>query len=570
MRRARGEEGAVLVLTAASMVMVLGATALSVDIGRLVARNRDLQALSDAVALDAAVLLDGQPAYQIAATVDQEAKAAAERNGFTPQTVSDNWNTTPVGGPEGSVLKVVFGVWTPPAGSSTTTSTLSTSTTTPAQEGTFVPAADQTVVPNALQVQVGTALGWVFVHGSSNLSRIATADNVAEAGASLGSWLASFDSTQVGVLNGLFSTLDGVYDTSSTAPTVNITAVGYQGLANASVALGDIASADPNIGTVDNLVSGTYSPGVLTVDLAKALDNRAQRELRKGDVEASTNLEQAAVTVSNLARLVTADAGIDVCKMISVGATPPPSTGPSFSCTPKDPSAAEVTVNVLRFEESVAELALANGQNGFYVDLGVGTRVLLSASVIDPAQEMGPCAPSPGCTVQTDQVEASLQVQVDPSTALQIGSSAVDAQATLSSVTCANGNQYPDTTAYQVTTTGATLAASVHSTLGTFGAQEAVPGTSGTLSWVQSDPAPPTGPSVFTPADGQTISNGQPTISFPTFTPALPAVLTGSVNGLLGALDAQLPDVLTALGVSVEGASITSWPVDCNAPQLVQ
>ena len=561
-----------MVITAASMVMVLGATALSVDIGRLVSRNRDLQAVADAVALDAATLLDGQPAQDVAGPVDQEALAAAERNGFTPSTLLDNvGDSTPESGPAGNTLQVVFGVWTAPGTATTTSTTTGTTTsTTMALTGSFSPVTDPSVVPNALQVQVGATLGWVFVHGSSTLSRSATAQDAALAGGTLGSWLASFDSTQSTVLNGLLSTLNGVYDTSATVPPVDLTAVGYQGLADASVELGDIASVDPDIGTVDNLVSGTYSPGVLTTDLAKALDHRSQRELQKGDVTAATNLEQASVAVAQIAGLVTVTAGIDVCRVLSVGASPPPQTGPSFSCTPGDPSAAAATVNVLRFLKSVAEVALADGQNAFYVDLGIGTKVQLSAAVIQPAQEMPPCAPGPGCTVRTDQVSTSMGTQLDPTTSLQIASSAADAQATLLSVTCADGEQYPETTSYQVTTTGATLAAGVQSTLGTFGAQDVLPGTSGTLSWAQSDPAPPTGPSTFTPTDSQTISTTQPTVSFPTFSPALPPVLTEEVANALAQLDPLIPDVLTALGVSVDGATLTSWPVECNAPLLVQ
>lgn len=568
MRTRRGEDGAVMVLTAASMVMVLGATALSVDIGRLVSRNRDLQGLADAVALDAVTVLNGQPAGSVAGAVDNEALAAAQRNGFTPATLADNvGNSTPEGGPAGSVLTVTFGTWTPPGG---TTTGSTTTTTTVGGTGTFAPVTDPSVVPNAIAVQAQAALSFLFVGGSQHLSRSATASDAAMAGATLGSWLGSFDSTQVTVLNGLLSTLNGVYDTSAVAPTVNITAAGYQGLADASVELGDIASADPSIGTVSNLVSGSYSPGLLTTDLAKALDSRAQKEISKGDVTAGTNLEQASVTVSNLAQLVTVNTSVDVCKMLSVAATPPPKTGPSFTCTPGDTSAASATVNVLRFVKSVAELALANGQNGFYVNLGIGSKVLLTASAIQPAQEMGPCAPGPWCTVQTDQVAGTLQTQVDAGTTLQVASSAADAQATLQSVTCAGGNQYPDSTGYQVSTTGAALTATVQSTVGTFQSGDTIPGGTGTLSWTQGAPAPPAGPTVFTPTDSQSYSNPTPAVSFPSFSPALPAVLTDPVNTVLNQLDPQIPDVLAALGVSVEGATLTSWPVVCNAPQLVQ
>ena len=586
MRGRHDEQGAVLVLVVASMVMILGAAGLSMAVGQIVVGNRSLQGLSDTVAMDAVTLLDGRTAGQLAGAVDQEALAAALRNGFSPSEVDDNvGNSTPEAGPAGHVLTVVFGTWTPPAGattttapSSTTTSPSPTTTTTSGGDpsvGTFTPVTDPTAVPDALQIQARSTVGMAFVGGTRDLYRSATADDVAIAGASIGSWLASVDPTQGTVLNGLLSTLNGIYDTSSVAPSVSLTAAGYQGLADTSVTLGDIASADPDIGTVDNLLSGTWSPGVLSADLAKALDDRSQKELSRGDVTAATNLEQASASVSHIAGLVTVTTGIDVCRMVSVAAAPPAGspqdTGPSFSCNPQGGAAGTATVNVLRFIEGVAELALADGQNAFSVDLGVGSKVTLTASVVQPARELSPCAPGPACTVSTDQVAVSLETQVDASTSLQVTSSAADASATLTSVTCANGQQYPDTTGYQVTTTGATLAATVtNGLLGTFGAEDGLPGYSGTLSWAQTPPPPPGGASVFTPADGQSVSAPAPTVAFPTFTPALPALLSGAVGTALGTLDPQLPDVLTALGASVEGATVTSWPVDCSAPQLVQ
>ena len=61
----REERGAIAVITAIAMTMVMGATALSFDIGREVDTNRFVQATADAVALDAANFVDGSPAASI-------------------------------------------------------------------------------------------------------------------------------------------------------------------------------------------------------------------------------------------------------------------------------------------------------------------------------------------------------------------------------------------------------------------------------------------------------------------------------------------------------------------------
>src|SRR5580704_17016986 len=56
--RDENERGATLILVAVGMTMLLGAGALSVDLGMMVVVNRSLQATADAGALDAARYLN--------------------------------------------------------------------------------------------------------------------------------------------------------------------------------------------------------------------------------------------------------------------------------------------------------------------------------------------------------------------------------------------------------------------------------------------------------------------------------------------------------------------------------
>ncbi len=74
----------------------------------------------------------------------------------------------------------------------------------------------------------------IFFGGSNAVSRSAIAAVTPEDGFSIGTYLASFDTQQTGVLNAILSTL---------GTSANVTAAGYQGLANTYVTINQLITA---------------------------------------------------------------------------------------------------------------------------------------------------------------------------------------------------------------------------------------------------------------------------------------------------------------------------------------
>lgn len=508
-RTKRDEKGAVLVIVAAAMAMLMGAAALSVDVGREVVDNRTLQAVADAVAMDAVELLNGSPAASVYPTVVQEADAAAARNGFTPASA---------GGPAGNELSVTLGLWNQSGSGSSAFTALSDT--------------DPTDVPSAVQVQVSSDLGYVFQTGSQTLARTATAGTIPEAGFTLGTYLASFDSTQVAVLNSLLSTLGA---------SVSLTAAGYQGLAAASVTFDDLLAADSSLGSLGNLLSASFPDKTLLDDLGTALGNEASALESDSQPTQAAALEAAQSSVDSLAGGTSTRDSIDLCDLVDVGS----------SCAPSGADAGSASVDVLSVVTGLAEVAA--GTKGFQLSLGVGSALTVSASVVHPAvtQPPGPV----GTQVETDQADASVEMSLGLGSTLTITAAGAQADAALSSVDCAAS---PQTTGYSVQTNGAGLVATATTALGSYSADDTITGGSGSLTF----DAP------WTPADGQSVSTASPGLSF-TFQSA-PASVSTLVAPVLSELDPELPDILTALGIGVAGATVVSSPTYCQAPTLVQ
>ena len=518
-RRGRDESGVVLVIVALSMTMFMAATALSVDIGRIVVTNRHLQVIADVTAMDAVTLLNGSPVASVVTAVDNEAVAAATRNGFVTATN---------GGRAGNTLTVALGDWDP-----------THSTFTP------LPNTDTTDIPNAVQVRAGAILDYVFQVGSATLARAGSATTVAPppggavgplAGFSIGSYLASFDSTQVTVLNALFRRAFG--------PPVSLTAVGYQGLATTSIQLKELADVDSSIGSVSNLLSGTISAKKWLVDIAADLAEDANALVGQGNASAAATVEADQNIINNLATSATTSASVQLCRIVDVDS----------SCTPSDSSAGSASVNLLSLVTGLAEVA--DGSSGFSVTLGVGETVQVSTSLVQPAVVE---PPSPiGKSLSTQQVTTSLTMNLGPGNTLTVASSGAQGTATLASITCEGG---PDQTGYRVTTSAANLTATVKTPLSQYQSTDQVGGGNGQLTF----PAP------YSEADGQSVSTATPAANF-TFSGVnqLPSPLSGSVTTTLGVLDPQLPDILSDLGVAVAGATVVSNPTECAVPTLVQ
>jgi uncharacterized membrane protein len=191
-RRARDERGTVLVVVSIAMVVMIGSTALAVDIGQMTSKNRTLQAVADAVALDAARNLNGQNVGSLSAVGGPFMTALAQSAGRNDFSASD--------------LTVEFGTLSPH----------------------WVAKVNSSDVPTAVRVTAHGDTKFAFRPGSSSTTRKATATMENLAGFSIGSWLASIPAGGDGILNALFG------------DAFHLNAVSYNGLVNANLSLEEI------------------------------------------------------------------------------------------------------------------------------------------------------------------------------------------------------------------------------------------------------------------------------------------------------------------------------------------
>ena len=218
LRRAERERGATVVMVAVLMSVLLVVAAFAVDIGMQRVGRSDMQALADVVSLDLARHLDGRTASALTSELNTERDRSVARHS----------------GDYGSVTPTV----TYELGSI-------------GADGVFVAGTNP---PTAVRVTAGTSVRFAFGgltgRGSGGASRVAVATANTEACFRIGSYALRLDSSSSALLNGILGGMLG--------GGVNLTAVGYQGLANADVKLLDIA-AKLGIGSVDELLSTNVS-----------------------------------------------------------------------------------------------------------------------------------------------------------------------------------------------------------------------------------------------------------------------------------------------------------------------
>ena len=186
------ERGAVLVFVAIAMTVLIGSTALAVDIGQMTTENRNLQAVADSVALDAARVMNGQTVSQLSAaggTFLTALSASAARNNFATADLTTEFGTLSPG---------------------------------------WVAKTNATDVPTAVRITARGTTKFAFRPGSSVSTRTATALMENTAGFSIGSWLASIPSGGDGILNAVFG------------DAFHLNAVSYSGLLNANLTLAEI------------------------------------------------------------------------------------------------------------------------------------------------------------------------------------------------------------------------------------------------------------------------------------------------------------------------------------------
>ncbi len=525
LRRRRGNErGATLVFTAVSMVALLWAGALGVDVGFSVYGSRQAQAMADTAALDLARYIN------IADVQSTNALVQSYLDGKASGVLTDNSSN--------ATLTVTAGLWLNGAWS---VPTLGCAPTTP-------PAANAC---NAVMVSATQSVPQIFF-GSSNLLSShsgASATTIAavtpETAFTVGSY--RFDSTgdppnpqQAGVLNVILSQL---------GTPASVSAAGLQGMSNTFVTLNQLIAASGGLLTGSNATTTSLSGSQWLTIWRTAVANQVS-QLNCGasptpsPCNAGTALSSLTFTGSN---------SVQLCQLVSVDG----STCASGVLSTPGLSASFDVLQMLTTEADVA-----NAGSGFDVTSALGitgvTSSILTLTVGQvPQVGYGPVTTT---TASAGQITADLKLNVQGQGILDIPLSAASGTATLKTVNCFNNSM----TSTKVSATTTTNTAAV--TLG--GASVAtlsISGYSGPQKSFAAAVVPPTASTSSADTNPITVGSNSPTLSYSGLSGSSPVynLLTSILPGVYG-------PVLRAAGVPVGGADVADLSTNCNAVSIVQ
>ncbi|MGH3848848.1 MAG: hypothetical protein ACRDRT_03965, partial [Pseudonocardiaceae bacterium] len=379
------------------------------------------------------------------------------------------------------------------------------------------------------------------------------------------------------ILNKVFTKILG------TSSPMNLSLVGYQGLAGGNVSLGDLVAADPSLGTPSQLLSTPVSVKRLAQASVTALNNKAAG----GDTAAGT----AATPLGTFASTI--DSGL----MVKLGDVL------AFD-QPDGVAAAGAQLNAFDLITTGAEKArIANNTNlisipnleinpinglpviSNLVTSGTGTTLAMTIieaprlSALGPARCPSP-APAPCVTyAQTAQISLKLTTRVGIGTCpglicaadivLPIDISAAKGVANLTAVTCANPISASQVYS-RVDTDGASVKA-IGPSVSLLSLPVAAPALLGPVNLVSgSTPLTFTGP--FPSARQSTSAQSVglvPLVS--ALLPIVGLVTAPILNATMGQIESVLlGPVLKGLGISIAGADVRAMQVRCGVPTLVE
>ncbi len=348
LRARRGEQGAVAIVIALVTCMVLvPLAAYAVDIGVQRVARRDAQSVADVVALDLARQLDGRKFAAINPGLQALADKSAARNASGA----------------GSGLTVVPELGTVADGAFDPDN----------PDAYFTKMTDPNGVPNAVRVTARSSVSFSLRGGNGGVVRSAISKAKAGACFDVGSYALNLDSQKSVLLDALVG------------DALNLSAISYTGLANASVSLFDLG-AELGVGSVDGLLAlNDLSLNQLYLASAKALQKTG------GDTADIALLNQLA--------------------NVNLGALPHIKLSDVLDLEPGNNSALATGVNLL---DLVATSAfVANGTNALSVpslDIKAVPGVLNVTSSLKIIE-----APHTECTtnpVKTSQIDLDLHVTV--------------------------------------------------------------------------------------------------------------------------------------------------------------
>ncbi|HEX2700845.1 MAG TPA: pilus assembly protein TadG-related protein [Acidimicrobiales bacterium] len=267
-RNLRNEHGAILVMAVPGLVLAVLAMSLSIDVGRQVFEKRDDQSVADLAALDAARSLAAVPApSNPSAAAQSAAEKSAVRNGFDLAEA-------------GSALTTEVG-WVDPsrvfhlAGASDAVRVTVTSN----MDYIFIPgkktlrAVAVATVEGGLISTVTTTTTTTPTTTASTTSTTLATTPVPWAGFTLGSTLASIDTTKAPLLNAVLGGM--LRGAASGGGTANL--VSWQGLATSNITLEalrgqlELLQAGTQFGTIDQMLAADITLAQLATATANAL-----------------------------------------------------------------------------------------------------------------------------------------------------------------------------------------------------------------------------------------------------------------------------------------------------------
>ena len=228
--RRKDERGAVALFVALMLSVLMGVTAIVVDLGMQRVTGADLQALADVVALDLAREIRGSR------TQADLAPKGDTSNASSAVSQSKARNADVFG--EDIALEVDWGSY---------------------DDGIWNTATDP---PSAVEVTASGGTDYAVTDGSGDTERTAYAVASSSACYKLGSFVravTSGDTTVLAPLNDLFD--------------VNLTLAGYQAMAGAKVTLGELAAAS-TIGSPTQLLTGSVTYSDLIRAMIEVLSNK--------------------------------------------------------------------------------------------------------------------------------------------------------------------------------------------------------------------------------------------------------------------------------------------------------
>jgi uncharacterized membrane protein len=537
-RRRRDEQGATLIITAITMVALLGAGAMGVDLGFSVYGSRQAQAMADTAALDV---------VQNIGTADSQSTSGAVQtylNNLLAGVDTDNGSNAGLSVTPGWWLNGVFTAQTVSTGCAGTVF----STTPP-------PC-------NAVQVSATQSVPQPFWGGFSTLTGHSGQSTVAAwtpaAGFSIGSYLATINTQQSAVLNVLL----GALGTSG-----NVTILGYQGLANTYVTVSQLITASGGLLTNSNVMTASLPAQDWQTIWTAAVGN----QVAQTNCTSSPLLCNAQTALSGLGFGTSLNGYAQLCQMVSINGS---------TCSNGTLPTSALSANLNALQTLTTEAELANGNSALNVASALNITGVASASLYlhfgqPPQLAYGPvgsytsAAQCPAPTGQTSTCATTTQLWSDlqltlqpivglPTQVLDITLSGATGTATLSQVNCTNN--VLQTVKINVDTSAATGNVSLNGANIATASVNGVTNKAGTYSVV--------------PPNSTTVSGATNPRNFGTTTPSITVSGLGLVPSLVGTVlstaQGALGPVLQATGFSVGGAQVAATSADCDDVSIVK